>query len=100
MLNTKSRKLVFGVFLLLVVDVIWVLSSELTKYLYENERFDKPFFCTYFKTSLFTLYLLMMGLLSPWKDTCERRSSYSVCSACIYLAYFAFLTNPLNSLCL
>lgn len=31
MLSTKTRKLVLGLFLLLVVDIIWVLSSELTK---------------------------------------------------------------------
>lgn len=100
MLNTRMRKLIFGLFLLLLVDIIWVSSSELTKvndfilllfsptnliyqliqfqYLYENEKFDKPFFCTYFKTSMFTFYLLVLGLISPWKDSCNKNANYTV----------------------
>lgn len=31
MLTTKTRKLVLGIFLLILVDFLWVLSSELTK---------------------------------------------------------------------
>lgn len=60
------------------MSLTWRYQPNRFQYLYEDERFDKPFFCTYFKTSLFTLYLLAMGLLSPWKDTCERNTSYSV----------------------
>lgn len=108
MLNTKTRKLVFGIFLLLLVDVIWVSSSELTKvficcfffhlhiinkcifafapqFLYENEQFDKPFFCTYFKTSMFILYLVVMGVISPWKEYCNKNTSYTVC---LFLIFF------------
>ena len=50
------------------------------QFLYQNENFDKPFFCTYFKTSMFTLYLLVLGMIAPWKETCERagNSSYTV----------------------
>lgn len=67
--------MVLGVFLLLVVDVIWVGSSELTKFLYENESFDKPFFCTYFKTSMFTFYLVVLGLIAPWKESCGQNTN-------------------------
>lgn len=116
----KTYKLLFGIILLLVVDIIWVSSSELTKvcifnewtmphffllvlpntrrfcvkfsidwygfcvpglqFLYQNEDFDKPFFCTYFKTSMFTLYLLVLGLIAPWKNSCDpNRNNYTVC---------------------
>lgn len=117
----KTYKLLLGIFLLIVVDIIWVSSSELTKvcdilhliviiycllefvicsrsiyirkkiivsyvnnifffqFLYQNENFDKPFFCTYFKTSMFTLYLLILGIIAPWKNSCDpNRNSYTV----------------------
>uniref|UniRef100_A0A1B0GIH8 Solute carrier family 35 member F5 n=1 Tax=Lutzomyia longipalpis TaxID=7200 RepID=A0A1B0GIH8_LUTLO len=71
----RTQKLILGTFLLLLVDVIWVASSELTKFLYQDENFDKPFFCTYFKTSMFTIYLLALGLLAPWRDPCPPTPS-------------------------
>ncbi|XP_036213865.2 solute carrier family 35 member F5 isoform X1 [Bactrocera oleae] len=76
---SKTQKLILGIVILLLVDVIWVSSSELTKFLYENEKFDKPFFCTYFKTSMFAIYLVVIGLVTPWRESCERQNgSYSV----------------------
>lgn len=98
MLTNKTHNLILGIMLLLLVDIVWVSSSELTKvrnhdfisclnvkcflfqYLYQNEDFDKPFFCTYFKTSLFTIYLIILGLISPWKDSCTKvaNTNYTV----------------------
>uniref|UniRef100_A0A182Y335 Solute carrier family 35 member F5 n=1 Tax=Anopheles stephensi TaxID=30069 RepID=A0A182Y335_ANOST len=77
MLN-KAQKLVLGIVLLVLVDIIWVSSSELTKFLYENENYDKPFFCTYFKASMFTIYLIVLGLIAPWKESCTRNGNYSL----------------------
>ncbi|KAL9915071.1 solute carrier family 35 member F5 [Glossina fuscipes] len=78
MLN-KTQKLTLGLIILILVDVIWVSSSELTKFLYEYESFEKPFFCTYFKTSLFTIYLMVIGLIAPWKESCDRQNAnYSI----------------------
>lgn len=56
-------------------------SMVRTQYLYQNENYDKPFFCTYFKTSLFTLYLFVMGMIAPWREACERNTNnnYTVC---------------------
>lgn len=78
MLNNKTQRLILGVVLLLLVDIIWVSSSELTKFLYENEQYDKPFFCTYFKTSMFTLYLVGLGVLAPWRTSCAKSGSYTL----------------------
>uniref|UniRef100_A0A336MFB4 Solute carrier family 35 member F5 n=1 Tax=Culicoides sonorensis TaxID=179676 RepID=A0A336MFB4_CULSO len=78
MLNNKTQRLILGVILLLLVDVIWVSSSELTKFLYENEQYNKPFFCTYFKTSMFTLYLVGLGVIAPWKTSCMKSGSYTL----------------------
>lgn len=97
MLN-KSQKLGLGIFLLLLVDVIWVASSELTKvsrvsykrarhvtnkfsflqFLYQDEKYDKPFFCTFFKTSLFAIYLVVVSLISPWRESCVKNRSYQL----------------------
>ncbi|CAH0552063.1 unnamed protein product [Brassicogethes aeneus] len=73
---TKTQRLVLGSCVLILVDVIWVSSSELTKFIYSNETFEKPFFCTYIKTSMFTLYLLGFIFWPPWKDTCTRPTNY------------------------
>lgn len=144
----KTYKLLLGIFLLIVVDIIWVSSSELTKvrrwqcsmfdvqqqmktnrclywpwfwlqmfylfcvvclqFLYQNENFDKPFFCTYFKTSMFTLYLLVLGLIAPWKNSCDpNRNNYTVSFVrfdfielnlsliSLFLRWFHFLFNSL-----
>lgn len=77
MLN-KTHRLLLGLVVLILVDIIWVSSSELTKYLYQNEKYDKPFFCTYFKTSMFTLYLLGLGLIAPWKEACTKKENYTL----------------------
>lgn len=97
---SKTHRLLLGIVVLILVDIIWVSSSELTKvffillvfspkiffnsnltsfqYLYQNEKYDKPFFCTYFKTSMFTLYLLGLGLIAPWKEACNKKDNYTV----------------------
>ncbi|CAG2059551.1 unnamed protein product [Timema podura] len=75
MLN-KSQRLLLGLFVLLLVDVIWVSSSELTKYIYRNTNFEKPFFSTYVKTSMFTLYLLGLCFWPPWRDQCNKPATY------------------------
>ncbi|XP_017769134.1 PREDICTED: solute carrier family 35 member F5 [Nicrophorus vespilloides] len=73
---TKPQRLVLGCFVLFLVDVIWVSSSELTKYIYHNEQFEKPFFCTYVKTSMFTMYLLGFCFWPPWRDYCSKPNNY------------------------
>ncbi|XP_058796700.1 solute carrier family 35 member F5 [Phymastichus coffea] len=72
----KSQRLVLGLAVLLLVDIIWVSSSELTKYIYKEVAFDKPFFSTYIKTSMFTLYLLGLCFWPPWRDQCNKPATY------------------------
>lgn len=67
-LLSKSQRLLLGLLLLLFVNVIWVLSSELTKYIFLNAEYDKPFFTTYFKTSMFMVYLLGFVFSKSWRD--------------------------------
>ncbi|XP_076337145.1 solute carrier family 35 member F5 isoform X2 [Tachypleus tridentatus] len=75
---TKSQRLVVGVVTLLVVDIIWVISSELTKYVFKNEGFSKPFFSTYVKTTMFMIYLFGFIIWKPWRDQCFNRPVYTL----------------------
>ncbi|KAL1502257.1 hypothetical protein ABEB36_007423 [Hypothenemus hampei] len=74
---TKPQRIIIGLIVLILVDIIWVSSSELTKYIYKHETFGKPFFCTYLKTSMFTFYLFGFLFWPPWKDAyCTRTANY------------------------
>ena len=49
---------VIGFILLGLVVVLWVGSSTLIQTIFKETNFDKPFFLTYFSTSLFSLYFI------------------------------------------
>ncbi|XP_042856729.1 solute carrier family 35 member F5-like isoform X2 [Penaeus japonicus] len=78
----RGQRMALGIFVLLLVDVIWVASSELSEYIFNDAGFDKPFFSTYLKTSMFTLYLLGFVFWSPWRHQCihsnQDESMYQV----------------------
>lgn len=75
---TRVQRLILGVFVLLLVDIIWVASSELTKYLYSKEDYNKPYFSTYLKTSMFILYLFGFLFFKPWRQQCRRDTKIAV----------------------
>ncbi|XP_017296287.1 solute carrier family 35 member F5 isoform X2 [Kryptolebias marmoratus] len=90
----QRRRMALGVVILLLVDVIWVASSELTSYIFRRQDYNKPFFSTFTKTSMFVLYLLGFLLWRPWRQQCtgtlKRRHSAFFADA---EAYFAPCTN-------
>ncbi|WKX91959.1 hypothetical protein Q1695_010193 [Nippostrongylus brasiliensis] len=47
-----------GIVLLLLVNVLWVLSSELTRFIFIDEDFKRPFFTAYVKTCMLTVYMV------------------------------------------
>ena len=67
----RAQRFVIGLLTLLLVDIIWVASSELTEYIFKSQHYSKPFFSTYLKTSLFMLYLPGFLLYKPWRDQCQ-----------------------------
>lgn len=67
----RAQRFGLGLCTLVVVDLIWVASSELTEYIFKTQHFSKPFFSTYVKTSLFMLYLPGFLLYKPWRDQCR-----------------------------
>lgn len=48
------------------------------QYIYREAAFEKPFFSTYVKTSMFTLYLLGLCFWPPWRDQCNKPATYMV----------------------
>ena len=72
---TRPQRIVSGVVLLAAVDLIWVASSELTGYIFHDLDYDKPFFSTYFKTSLFMTYLAGFAMYRPWRERLYRASA-------------------------
>lgn len=69
---SRPQRLILGVVVLLVVNIIWVASSELTKYIYKQAHYDKPFFTTYAKTAMFMVYLSGFLFWKPWRQQCRR----------------------------
>ena len=66
----RAQRLVMGLLTLLLTDIIWVASSELTEYIFKTQKYNKPFFSTYLKTSLFMLYLPGFLVHRPWREQC------------------------------
>lgn len=66
----NTRKFAFGIFILLLVVVLWVVSSEMTKYIYEK-HIDRPFLVTYVRSSLMFIYLIILCFTPPTRDPCQ-----------------------------
>ncbi|KAM4608337.1 solute carrier family 35 member F5-like isoform 2-T4 [Polymixia lowei] len=98
----QRRRMTLGVLILLLVDVIWVASSELTSYIFKRQEYNKPFFSTFTKTSMFVLYLLGFLLWRPWRQQCtgtlQRRRSAFFADAEAYFAPCTTDTSVNNSL--
>jgi len=70
---SKMQRLCIGVFVLLLVDIIWVASAELTEYLFKKEGYHKPYFSTYVKSSMFIIYLVGFAVWKPWRHQCCKK---------------------------
>ncbi|MGH0150478.1 UNVERIFIED_CONTAM: hypothetical protein FKN15_017706 [Acipenser sinensis] len=70
--SAQRRRMALGIVMLLLVDVIWVASSELTSYIFKRQDYNKPFFSTFAKTSMFILYLVGFLVWKPWRQQCAR----------------------------
>ena len=51
-----------------------VASSEFTEFIFKDLNYEKPYFSTYLKTSLFTTYLIGFLVYQPWRDECRQHS--------------------------
>ncbi|CAI4223084.1 unnamed protein product [Auanema sp. JU1783] len=58
-----------GVILLVIVNILWVLSAEITRFIFVDEDFKRPFFTVYVKTCLLSIYLLKYFCCSKPPET-------------------------------
>lgn len=63
-LDSKS----VGICLLLIVNVLWVLSSELTRFIFVDEEFRRPFFTVYVKSCTLIIYMIRYLLFEAKND--------------------------------
>ena len=49
-----------------------MLSAELTRFIFKEINYNKPFFSTYFKASLLVLYIFGFVFHRPWNRSCIR----------------------------
>lgn len=49
-----------------------MLSAELTRFIFKDSNYNKPFFSTYFKASLLVLYIFGFVFHKPWNRSCIR----------------------------
>jgi solute carrier family 35 protein F5 len=61
----QNGRRILGITLLLVVNVVWVLSAEATKYLFVDLNFKRPLFTTYIKSCMFTVFLFRYLMCGP-----------------------------------
>uniref|UniRef100_A0A1I7UEN7 EamA domain-containing protein n=1 Tax=Caenorhabditis tropicalis TaxID=1561998 RepID=A0A1I7UEN7_9PELO len=57
-----------GICLLLIVNVLWVLSSELTRFIFVDEEFRRPFFTVYVKSCTLIIYMIRYLLFEAKND--------------------------------
>ena len=54
------------------ISYIFLAPLIYTQYLFTQESYPKPLFTTYFKTSLFSIYLVAFVFWRPWHRLCLR----------------------------
>ncbi|CAD5208896.1 unnamed protein product [Bursaphelenchus xylophilus] len=79
MADSHRSRILFGVFLLMIVNSVWVISAEVTKYLFVDLRFRRPFFATYIKSCLFSMFLLRYLICGPQSSNTDEKD-YSLLS--------------------
>uniref|UniRef100_UPI00398E7D32 solute carrier family 35 member F5-like isoform X9 n=1 Tax=Pristiophorus japonicus TaxID=55135 RepID=UPI00398E7D32 len=95
--SPQRRRMILGIIILLIVDIIWVASSELTSYIFK--KYEKPFFSTFAKTSMFVLYLIGFLVWKPWREQCTNGRHVALfADAESYLATCTSDTSVNNSL--
>lgn len=57
-----------GVFLLVIVAIIWVAASEWIKYIFGALDFNKPYFMTFLNTGMFALYNTAYPCMRWWRS--------------------------------
>uniref|UniRef100_A0A914EJ56 Solute carrier family 35 member F5 n=1 Tax=Acrobeloides nanus TaxID=290746 RepID=A0A914EJ56_9BILA len=60
----------------MVVNIVWVGSAEITRYIFIDLQFNRPLFITYVKSCMFSIFMLRYAL-SPAVETKNQSGKYS-----------------------
>ncbi|XP_050423833.1 solute carrier family 35 member F5 isoform X3 [Adelges cooleyi] len=73
----STQRLIFGLLLLLLADIIWIMSSQFKNYVpYQSNDYKKPFFLAYTKASMFTIYFLIYVIFKELRKPCGNQTNY------------------------
>jgi drug/metabolite transporter (DMT)-like permease len=72
-----------GLCCLAAVVIIWVTSSEVIQFIFDNIDFSKPFFLTFYSTSLFSLYLFGFLLFPSWRSHPRSAIKIMILARCL-----------------
>ncbi|XP_016661678.1 solute carrier family 35 member F5 isoform X2 [Acyrthosiphon pisum] len=76
-MHNLSQRLTFGLLLLLLADIIWIMSSKFINNVpYKTDDYKKPFFFAYTKASIFTLYFLVYIIFKELRKPCGNQTNY------------------------
>jgi len=74
----KKAQYLLGLFYILVVNLLWVSSGFLVRFIFEDKNFQSPFLVTYYSTALFTVYLILFlpFLCNHCRTLCNKKAGY------------------------
>eukprot|EP00127_Corallochytrium_limacisporum_P006371 Clim_evm82s225 gene=Clim_evmTU82s225 len=69
MYGTAQARYCAGIFCLILVNTLWVSSSELMQFIYADDstNFAKPLFLTYYNTAWFFIYICYVMAQEKWR---------------------------------
>ncbi|CCW72087.1 unnamed protein product [Phytomonas sp. Hart1] len=71
-----GSKYLLGVILIICVAIIWVASSMWIQYIFGDLNYNRPYFLTYFNTTLFSLYNFGYLFMPSWRRLRWRDNSH------------------------
>lgn len=74
----KKAQYLLGLFYIVVVNVLWVSSGFLVRFIFQNKHFQSPFLVTYYSTALFAVYLILYlpFLCNHCSTPCNKKGGY------------------------
>lgn len=75
--QSSTRRRIFGLFLLFIVNILWVAAAEITRFIFVDLNFKRPFFTTYVKLCMLTLYLLRYFMIKRDNSGPNEQNGYN-----------------------
>ena len=73
--ETDSRSKFYpvkGALTFLLLNIVWIIDAETSKFILSDSSYDKPYFFTWVNMSSYVIFLLGFCLVSQWRRQCLR----------------------------